>query len=226
MTETETKDPKLQVRFVGPRKKYTFKNAIKQRAQRQKRIHIEKRPNNYELIQYKHHDKYLNIATIALQSKGLKEAHKVELHSSDIETAFKALLQRFKYGYTVVIQQDNWETVSLELSDAEREQIRKDIQEEATRLNTELVNSLTDFITVGVNRAIEETMNHGHIDGLKGNISIKAEMEKCREEIINKMTMIMEAESLTKEFIKKTFDEIREVVDNIEKLALERCKCN
>ena len=92
--QTETKDPKLQVRFVGPRKKYTFKNAIKQRAQRQKRIHIEKRPNNYELIQYKHHDKYVNIATIALQSKGLKEAHKVELHSSDIETAFKALLQR------------------------------------------------------------------------------------------------------------------------------------
>ena len=46
MTETETKDPKLQVRFVGPRKKYTFKNAVKQRAQRQKRIHIEKRPNN------------------------------------------------------------------------------------------------------------------------------------------------------------------------------------
>ena len=34
MTETETKDPKLQVRFVGPRKKYTFKNAVKQRAQR------------------------------------------------------------------------------------------------------------------------------------------------------------------------------------------------
>ena len=163
--QTETKDPKLQVRFVGPRKKYTFKNAIKQRAQRQKRIHIEKRPNNYELIQYKHHDKYVNIATIALQSKGLKEAHKVELHSSDIETAFKALLQR------------NWETVSLELSDAEREQIRKDIQEEATRLNTELVNSLTDFITVGVNRAIEESMNHGHIDGLKENISIKAERE-------------------------------------------------
>ena len=56
--------------------------------------------------------------------------------------------------------------------------------------------------------------------------AIKAEMEKCREEIINKMTMIMEAESLTKEFIKKTFDEIRELVDNFEKLALERCnKC-
>ena len=107
----------------------------------------------------------------------LKHCHKVELHSSDIETAFKALLQRFKYGYTVVIQTDNWETVSLELSDAEREQIRKDIQEEATRLNTELVNSLTDFITVGVNRAIEESMNHGHIDGLKENISIKAERE-------------------------------------------------
>lgn len=54
--------------------------------------------------------------------------------------------------------------------------------------------------------------------------AIKAEMEKCREEIINKMTMMMEAESLTKEFIKKTFDEIRELVDNFEKLALERCK--
>ena len=54
--------------------------------------------------------------------------------------------------------------------------------------------------------------------------AIKAEMEKCREEIINKMTKIMEAESLTKEFIKKTFDEIRELVDNFEKLALERCK--
>ena len=54
--------------------------------------------------------------------------------------------------------------------------------------------------------------------------AIKAEMAKCREEIINKMTMIMEAESLTKEFIKKTFDEIRELVDNFEKLALERCK--
>lgn len=58
------------------------------------------------------------------------------------------------------------------------------------------------------------------------NDTIKAEMEKGREEIINKLTMIMEAESLTKEFIKKTFDEIRGVVDNIEKLALERCKCN
>lgn len=178
MTETVQTETKLQVRFVGPRKKYTFKNAVKPRAQRQKRIHIEKRPNNYELIQYKHHDKYINIATIALQSKGLKEAHKVELHSSDIETAFKALLQRFKYGYTVVIQQDNWETVSLELSDTEREQIRKDIQEEATRLNTELVNSLTDFITVGVNRAIEETLNLEHIKGMKEDIiPMKAERE-------------------------------------------------
>ena len=178
MTETVQTETKLQVRFVGPRKKYTFKNAVKPRAQRQKRIHIEKRPNNYELIQYKHHDKYFNIATIALQSKGLKEAHRVELHSSDIETAFKALLQRFKYGYTVVIQQDNWETVSLELSDAEREQIRKDIQEEATRLNTELANSLTDFITVGVNRAIEETLNLEHIKGMKEDIiPMKAERE-------------------------------------------------
>ena len=178
MTETVQTETKLQVRFVGPRKKYTFKNAVKPRAQRQKRIHIEKRPNNYELIQYKHHDKYINITTIALQSKGLKEAHRVELHSSDIETAFKALLQRFKYGYTVVIQQDNWETVSLELSDAEREQIRKDIQEEATRLNTELVNSLTDFITVGVNRAIEETLNLEHIKGMKEDIiPMKAERE-------------------------------------------------
>ena len=178
MTETVQTETKLQVRFVGPRKKYTFKNAVKPRAQRQKRIHIEKRPNNYELIQYKHHDKYFNIATIALQSKGLKEAHRVELHSSDIETAFKALLQRFKYGYTVVIQQDNWETVSLELSDAEREQIRNDIQEEATRLNTELVNSLTDFITVGVNRAIEETLNLEHIKGMKEDIiPMKAERE-------------------------------------------------
>ena len=178
MTETVQTETKLQVRFVGPRKKYTFKNAVKPRAQRQKRIHIEKRPNSYELIQYKHHDKYINIATIALQSKGLKEAHKVELHSSDIETAFKALLQRFKYGYTVVIQQDNWETVSLELSDTEREQIRKDIQEEATRLNTELVNSLTDFITVGVNRAIEETLNLEHIKGMKEDIiPMKAERE-------------------------------------------------
>lgn len=49
-------------------------------------------------------------------------------------------------------------------------------------------------------------------------------MEKSREKIINKMNLIMEAESLTKEFIKKTFDEIRELVDYIEKLALERCK--
>ena len=99
------------------------------------------------------------------------------MHSSDIETAFKALLQRFKYGYTVVIQRDNWETVSLELSDAEREQIRKDIQEEATRLNTELANSLIHFIIVGVNRAIEENMNLDHIKGMKESISIKAEME-------------------------------------------------
>ena len=51
--------------------------------------------------------------------------------------------------------------------------------------------------------------------------AIKAEMEKCREEIINKMTMIMEAESLTKEFIKKTFDEIRELVDNFENWLLK-----
>ena len=56
------------------------------------------------------------------------------------------------------------------------------------------------------------------------NDTIKAEMEKGREEIINKLTMIMEAESLTKELIKKTFDEIRELVDNFEKLGLERCK--
>ena len=54
--------------------------------------------------------------------------------------------------------------------------------------------------------------------------AIKAEMEKCREVIINKLTMIMEAEGLTKELIKKTFDEIRELVDNFEKLAIERCK--
>ena len=49
---------------------------------------------------------------------------------------------------------------------------------------------------------------------MERQIEIICETEN-REEIINKMTMIMEAESLTKEFIKKTFDEIRELVDMV-----------
>lgn len=48
--------------------------------------------------------------------------------------------------------------------------------------------------------------------------TIKEELEKGREEIISKLKLIMEAENITKEFIKKTFDEIREIVDYLENL--------
>lgn len=49
----------------------------------------------------------------------------------------------------------------------------------------------------------------------------KATMEKYREEIFGKLTYVAETEGLAKETIITIFDEIRELVDRFEKLALE-----
>lgn len=59
----------------------------------------------------------------------------------------------------------------------------------------------------------------------KKDAVIRAEMEKCIEEIIEKMNLMLKTESLTKEYIKKTFNEIRELVHYMEMLALEKGKC-
>ena len=71
-----------------------------------------------------------------------------------------------------------------------------------------------------------EERNKLSSDDSKKDDAIKAEMEKCKDEIINKINLMIETDRLTKEFIEKTFDEIRELVDYIEKLALKRCKCD
>lgn len=51
--------------------------------------------------------------------------------------------------------------------------------------------------------------------------AIKAAMEKYREGIIGKLTYVAETEGLAKEAIVAIFDEIRELVNPFEKLALE-----
>ena len=50
---------------------------------------------------------------------------------------------------------------------------------------------------------------------------VTAKIKEYVEEIKCKLNVIMEDDTLSKEIIKKMFDEIRELVDCIEKLALE-----
>ena len=52
--------------------------------------------------------------------------------------------------------------------------------------------------------------------------AVTAEMKEYVEEIKCKLNAIMEDDTLSKEDIKKMFDEIRALVDCIEKLALEQ----
>lgn len=55
--------------------------------------------------------------------------------------------------------------------------------------------------------------------------AIKVEMQKISENIISKMYLSIEDESLTKAAIKRLYDEIRELLKQLEKLALEMCNC-
>jgi len=70
----------------------------------------------------------------------------------------------------------------------------------------------------------EERKNVSSAYGKGWDGVIKTEMQKSIEVINYKLNLIMDDESLTKEFIKMTFDEIRELVDHIERLALENAR--
>lgn len=67
----------------------------------------------------------------------------------------------------------------------------------------------------------EETNTLSSADCKGRDDAAKIEMKKSIEAINHKMNLIMEDGSSTKEFIQMTFKEIRELVDYIEKLALE-----
>lgn len=66
----------------------------------------------------------------------------------------------------------------------------------------------------------EETKKLSSLDCSGKEDIVNAEMKKSVVAINCKLNLILEDESLTNEFIKKLFDEIREQVNYVEKLAL------
>lgn len=112
-------------------------------------------------------------------------------------------------------------TIEYEVFEKEGEIVLSVVDKE----KDEVINMFKGKMAENIYRMLSgEERNKLSSDGSEKDNALKAEMKKYIEEINAKLNLIMEAEGLTKEFIKLTFNEIRELVDDIERFAMEKCK--
>lgn len=108
-------------------------------------------------------------------------------------------------------------TIEYEVFEKEGEIVLSVVDKE----KDEVINMFKGKMAENIYRMLSgEERNKLSSSGSENDNAIKAEMKKYIEEINVKLNLIMEAEGLTKEFINLTFNEIRELVDYIERLAL------
>lgn len=112
-------------------------------------------------------------------------------------------------------------TIEYEVFEKEGEIVLSVVDKE----KDEVINMFKGKMAENIYRMLSgEERNKLSSAGSEKDNALKTEMKKYIEEINVKLNLIMEAEGLTKEFIKLTFNEIRELVVDIERLAMENCR--
>lgn len=112
-------------------------------------------------------------------------------------------------------------TIEYEVFEKEGEIVLSVVDKE----KDEVINMFKGKMAENIYRMLSgEERNKLSSAGSEKDNALKAEMKKYIEEINVKLNLIMEAEDLTKEFINLTFNEIRELVVDIERLAMENCR--
>ena len=156
-------------------------NAPLETKERDKYIIIEGRANNYQVVRYRINGKYIVIATISLRVQGTNSFNEKHYHiksksnKNDIYSCFVEMLQRFKNLYRLTINQENYNRIAPLLSTEDKARLKQMLQNYITHINQTHIQELKQFLSVGMNQAIEDNLNYLKIDVLAENIDQQAE---------------------------------------------------
>jgi len=124
-------------------------------------------------VRYRINGTYPIIGTIALR----KERYTAAKNNTDnIYDAFVELLKRFKNLYKLTINQKNYKQIEPLLSTEDKARLKQMLQNYITDLNNNHIQELKNFISVGMNMAVEDYLNYQRIDGLGDLIKDLAEI--------------------------------------------------
>lgn len=192
MTELKATAPKRASKKAIPAtasKPYiniTDNNAPLEIKERDKYIIVEDRANNYQVVRYRINGKYIVIATISLRVQGTNSFNEKHYHiksksnKNDIYSCFVEMLQRFKNLYRLTINQENYNRIAPLLSTEDKTKLKTMLKRLVTDINQTHIQELKNFLSVGMNQAIEDNLNYLKIDVLAENIDQQAEeTTKC-----------------------------------------------
>lgn len=149
--------------------------------ERDKYIIVEDRANNYQVVRYRINGKYIVIATISLRVQGTNSFNEKHYHiksksnKNDIYSCFVEMLQRFKNLYRLTINQENYNRIAPLLSTEDKTKLKAMLKRLVTDINQTHIQELKQFLSVGMNQAIEDNLNYLKIDVLAENIDQQAE---------------------------------------------------
>lgn len=159
----------------------TDNNAPLEIKERDKYIIVEDRANNYQVVRYRINGKYIVIATISLRVQGTNSFNEKHYHiksksnKNDIYSCFVEMLQRFKNLYRLTINQENYNRIAPLLSTEDKTKLKAMLKRLVTDINQTHIKELKNFLSVGMNQAIEDNLNYLKIDVLAENIDQQAE---------------------------------------------------
>ena len=123
-------------------------------------------------VRYRINGTYPIIGTIALR----KERRTAKNNTDNIYDAFVELLKRFKNLYKLTINQKNYKQIEPLLSTEDKARLKQMLQNYITDLNNNHIQELKQFLSVGMNMAVEDHLNYQRIDGLGDLIKDQAEI--------------------------------------------------
>ena len=130
---------------------------------------------------------YINITdnnaplTISLRVQGTNSFNEKHYHiksksnKNDIYSCFVEMLQRFKNLYRLTINQENYNRIAPLLSTEDKTKLKAMLKRLVTDINQTHIQELKQFLSVGMNKAIEDNLNYLKIDVLAENIDQQAE---------------------------------------------------
>ena len=185
MTELKATAPKRASKKAIPASEpyinITDNNAPLEIKERDKYIIVEDRANNYQVVRYRINGKYIVIATISLRVQGTNSFNEKHYHiksksnKNDIYSCFVEMLQRFKNLYRLTINQENYNRIAPLLSTEDKTKLKAMLKRLVTDINQTHIQELKQFLSVGMNKAIEDNLNYLKIDVLAENIDQQAE---------------------------------------------------
>ena len=100
---------------------------------------------------------------------------KSKSNKNDIYSCFVEMLQRFKNLYRLTINQENYNRIAPLLSTEDKTKLKAMLKRLVTDINQTHIQELKNFLSVGMNQAIEDNLNYLKIDVLAENIDQQAE---------------------------------------------------